>query len=109
MTLLLGPPGSGKTTLLKALSGKVDKGDLKARCVPRCRVVCTGEAIAALVFASLRHTRCFARPLRCGCMPHMQINGEITYNGHTLDEFVVQRTAAYIEQARILHALGPVS
>lgn len=28
----------------------------------------------------------------------MQQRGEITYNGHHLNEFVVQRTAAYIEQ-----------
>ena len=28
----------------------------------------------------------------------LQQSGEITYNGYRLDEFVVQRTAAYIEQ-----------
>ena len=28
----------------------------------------------------------------------VQLTGDITYNGHTLDEFVVQRTAAYVEQ-----------
>ena len=30
----------------------------------------------------------------------MQITGQITYNGHTLDEFVPQRTAAYVSQVR---------
>lgn len=29
----------------------------------------------------------------------MQKTGDITYNGHKLDEFFVQRTAAYISQA----------
>ncbi len=28
-----------------------------------------------------------------------QVEGDITYNGHHQDEFVVQRTAAYIEQS----------
>jgi len=29
----------------------------------------------------------------------VQVEGDITYNGHHQDEFVVQRTAAYIEQS----------
>ena len=29
----------------------------------------------------------------------LQLEGDITYNGHELNEFVVQRTAAYIEQS----------
>lgn len=28
----------------------------------------------------------------------MQVSGKITYNGHNLDEFCPQRTAAYISQ-----------
>ncbi len=28
----------------------------------------------------------------------MQVTGKVTYNGHTLDEFVPQKTAAYISQ-----------
>ena len=28
----------------------------------------------------------------------VQQSGDITYNGHSMEEFVVQRTAAYIEQ-----------
>lgn len=28
----------------------------------------------------------------------LQVEGEITYNGHTLDEFVAQKTSAYISQ-----------
>ena len=29
---------------------------------------------------------------------HMQINGQITYNGETFDKFIPQRTSAYIAQ-----------
>jgi hypothetical protein len=28
----------------------------------------------------------------------VQVTGEVTYNGHTLDEFFPQRTASYVEQ-----------
>ena len=28
----------------------------------------------------------------------MQIKGSITYNGHTFDEFIPERTASYIDQ-----------
>lgn len=28
----------------------------------------------------------------------LQVEGEITYNGHTLEEFVAQKTSAYISQ-----------
>lgn len=28
----------------------------------------------------------------------MQVTGEITYNGYTMEEFVPQRTAAYVSQ-----------
>ncbi len=47
MTLLLGPPGSGKTTLLKALSGKLDKNDLKARAW-RAAALCALESPSLL-------------------------------------------------------------
>ncbi len=30
--------------------------------------------------------------------PSLQVSGEITYNGHPIDEFNVQRTAAYVDQ-----------
>ncbi|KAL9167878.1 hypothetical protein ABFS82_05G126500 [Erythranthe guttata] len=30
--------------------------------------------------------------------PSLQVSGRVTYNGHTLEEFVPQRTAAYISQ-----------
>ena len=42
-----------------------------------------------------------------GCPP-AQITGQITYNGHTLDEFVPQRTAAYISQARAVPKNTPL-
>lgn len=29
---------------------------------------------------------------------NLRVKGEVTMNGHTLDEFVVQRTSGYIEQ-----------
>ena len=31
-------------------------------------------------------------------VPPVQISGDITYNGRRFDEFIPQRTAAYIEQ-----------
>jgi len=31
-------------------------------------------------------------------MGSLRVRGDITFNGHTMDEFVIQRTAAYIEQ-----------
>lgn len=30
--------------------------------------------------------------------PRTVVNGEITYNGRTFDEFVVKKTAAYVDE-----------
>ena len=42
------------------------------------------------------------RPARSKAILHdvriLQVNGEITYNGYHFDEFVVARTAAYVDQ-----------
>lgn len=32
------------------------------------------------------------------CLNLKQVKGEVTYNGHRLDEFVPQKTSAYISQ-----------
>ena len=100
MTLLLGPPGAGKTTLLKALSGKLrglkvshlqmitDQANMDVTTVNTVNVcLCTFQGQGMIACARLT---C----IRVG----VQLTGDITYNGHTLDEFVVQRTAAYVEQ-----------
>lgn len=34
--------------------------------------------------------------------PRTVVNGEITYNGRTFDEFVVRKTAAYVDEVRRL-------
>ena len=34
---------------------------------------------------------------KCVC-DVLQISGDITYNGHSFDEFVPQRTSAYVNQ-----------
>ena len=31
-------------------------------------------------------------------MASLRVKGDVTFNGHTQDEFVIQRTAAYVEQ-----------
>ena len=31
-------------------------------------------------------------------LPALQIDGRVTYNGHTFNDFLAQRTAAYVEQ-----------
>lgn len=82
LTLLLGPPGCGKTTFLLALAGKLDKSlkvsKLKlyvARPLPELNEVYNSNSM----------------------MP-FQISGEISYNGYKLEEFVPQKTSAYISQ-----------
>ena len=32
------------------------------------------------------------------CSNPLQVTGEVTYNGHTFNEFVPERTAAYVNQ-----------
>ena len=82
MTLLLGPPSSGKTTLLLGLAGKLDK-DLKVRNMIRHNTVFRLVRSSVLVVdKSIR----------------FQVSGRVTYNGHGMDEFVPQRTSAYISQ-----------
>lgn len=79
MTLLLGPPGSGKTTMLLALSGKLDS-TLKVS-YPKNLLI-----------------RFCKRFLMCLIVCSCQVSGKVTYNGHDMDEFVPQRTSAYIGQ-----------
>ena len=44
------------------------------------------------------HGSCLEQSHRSVLLGSLQIKGDITYNGATFDEFVPQRTAAYIEQ-----------
>lgn len=78
MTLLLGPPSSGKTTLLLALAGKLDP-NLKVGARP----------LSSWVW--------FEQPEITQILD-LQTRGEISYNGYRLEEFVPQKTAAYISQ-----------
>ena len=41
---------------------------------------------------------CLEQPYHSLVLGSLQIEGDITYNGATFDEFIPQRTAAYIEQ-----------
>ncbi|GJN28601.1 hypothetical protein PR202_gb16803 [Eleusine coracana subsp. coracana] len=105
MTLLLGAPGSGKTTLLKALAGKLDSG-LKE-----------GEVAQQLVHISwisesstFYHRHCsravVAIPFASMFLQHiigevdflLTVSGRVTYNGRGMDEFLPERTAAYVSQ-----------
>ncbi|CAI9108681.1 OLC1v1008347C1 [Oldenlandia corymbosa var. corymbosa] len=72
MTLLLGPPGCGKTTLLKALSGNLSKS-LKVLLKTR-----------SAMYTVNNHS--------------IIMYGDITYNGYKMNEFVPQKTSAYISQ-----------
>ncbi|KAH9613074.1 hypothetical protein KSS87_005297, partial [Heliosperma pusillum] len=80
MVLLLGPPGSGKTTLLQALAGHLNKG-LKVG------LHASKRAVNDCVNITVRLTR-----------EYCQISGRTTYNGHEMDDFVAQRTSAYVSQ-----------
>lgn len=86
MTLLLGPPGSGKTTLLLALAGKLDK-DLKVRILFGLDVcLAIGQSDAKIVLV-------------------VQVLGKVTYNGHTMKEFVPQRSIA--QEQKIMENRSP--
>jgi len=83
LTLLLGPPGCGKTTLLKALSGNLEN-NLKVLDIFSFGCFLLQMCESCLLFFSL-----FYFP---------QCYGEISYNGHGLNEVVPQKTSAYISQ-----------
>lgn len=95
MTLLLGPPGAGKTTLLKALAGKLSHSNLNVshRSISRA----CGKTPNVPSLAAARHIADCCKVTGKGCAV-VQVTGEVTYNGHTLDEFFPQRTASYVEQ-----------
>lgn len=84
MTLLLGPPSSGKTTLLLALAGRLGK-DLKVRKL-KFRDFLLVQFISPLV------------QILIGKLMNVKSSGRVTYNGHGMEEFVPQRTSAYISQ-----------
>jgi len=86
MTLLLGPPSSGKTTLLLALSGKLDKS-LKVKLL-----LFNIHMVTVFLYKQKEKANWY----RYWCF--VQVSGKVTYNGHELNEFVPQRTAAYISQ-----------
>ena len=80
---MLGPPGCGKTTLLKALSGNLEN-NLKV------------EMMKAYSFL-FNYFLCY-RCMKSVPFLFLQCSDEISYNGHRLDEFVPQKTSAYISQ-----------
>lgn len=86
MTLLLGPPSSGKTTLLLALAGKLDP-DLKVK-----RNLTLSSNFSLIGVQKFIHISNLKRKFL------LQLSGSVSYNGHGMNEFVPQRTAAYIGQ-----------
>jgi len=82
MTLLLGPPASGKTTLLLALAGKL-QNTLKVSIPPNLSFMLLYllNDIEFIMYEVL-----------------VQVEGEVKYNGHALNEFVPERTSTYISQ-----------
>ena len=95
MTLLLGPPTSGKTTLLLALAGKLDR-DLKVCYQILFTIIihsCSCISIYSFIFSI--------------CLlitwTYSQVSGKVTYCGHELNEFIPQRTCAYISQHDLHH------
>lgn len=88
MTLLLGPPGSGKTTLLQGLAGKL--GD-------DLRVCLLSYPSFFYVFSiDTNKVNQFSHVLMN--WGYEQVTGKVTYCGHEFQEFVPQRTCAYISQ-----------
>ena len=91
MTLLLGPPSSGKTTLLLALAGKLDR-DLRV-CSHFLLINQFTSIVSPHHHMSILFNHKVSFMLRCD-----QVSGRITYCGHELNEFVPQKTCAYISQ-----------
>ncbi|KAG5048444.1 hypothetical protein JHK85_009547 [Glycine max] len=90
MSLLLGPPSSGKTTLLLALAGRLGK-DLKVRAYEIC--FCFNNFTDELESESFKAYDSFN-----SIADELQFSGRVSYNGHGMEEFVPQRTSAYISQ-----------
>lgn len=88
MTLLLGPPASGKTTLLQALSGKLDD-DLR---------VCDPLLLSTSCVNPIHSYTQLILEVILICGGDEQVTGKVTYCGHEFNEFVPQRTCAYISQ-----------
>jgi energy-coupling factor transporter ATP-binding protein EcfA2 len=112
-TILLGPPGSGKTTFLQTLAGRNRRGSkLKAR--RGCGAAAAQEGTAAPAglgtAAAGPDVTHIAQPcLAClpARLPGLQVKAaELTYNGHRFDEFVVERSAAYVSQVCGIEAQG---
>ena len=98
------PPGSGKSTFLKTLAGLNHSGRSGLKVPPRRRegAVQHTWGAACPCLAALRAraaAACWAqRPPWYGCPRQVEAE-ELTYNGHSMDEFVVERSAAYVSQA----------
>nr|GMD03507.1 pleiotropic drug resistance protein 3 [Ipomoea batatas] len=96
MTLLLGPPGCGKTSLLKALSGNLDNS-LKVSLF-----ILSSFQPASILQDARHHPQLVHSKME---QTHKrvyrdvgQVRGDISYNGYKLQEFVPQKTSAYISQ-----------
>jgi hypothetical protein len=118
MTLLLGPPQSGKSTVLKALSGRLHPSgldiqgsvsDAPAALVTRYRAGVKQQkklhtSSDTLLIIHSHDLKTLTRLWQYLCPPSESPPHpyypplQVTYNGRTLDDFVVQRASTYIEQ-----------
>lgn len=132
-TLHAHPLRSGKTTLLRALAGQLrERADLQVWAVAAvwaggppcmaaplrtCALLCRtakGAAWSAvhcmcLCQLDLRHQTRPCSPVSPVALPHTawcqpaQVTGKVLYNGHSFDEFIPERSAAYISQVGVAH------
>ena len=95
-TLLLGTPGSGKTLLMRALTGQLkSEQNLKACCAGHVLHITTAEGHSPALLGTLPASTSPSVLI----VPDPQTTAEeLTLNGRTFDQFVLERSMAYVSQ-----------